>query len=89
MSSYNPTAGYARNARRTNDAQSRIANLESEYQRSVLGDHKVRDQDAIRHGIFRFKALLGSIRNFASWLIQEQKQNLEASKNLNELTKFA
>lgn len=87
MAGFNPTTAYSQNAAQTDGTQGRVANLESEYQRSILGDPTARDQDAIRHGLFKMKALLGTIRQYASWLVQEQKQNLEASKGLNELAK--
>ena len=84
---YNPSTGYAQNAAQTDRTQGRIANLQSEYQRAVLGDPTARDQDALRQSMFKMQALLGTIRQFATWLVQEQKQNLEASKGLNELAK--
>ena len=87
MAGFNPTKAYAKNAQKTDSAQSRIADLQAENQRAVLGDPTARDQDAIRHDLFKMSALLGFIRENASYLIQELKQNLEASKGLNELAK--
>jgi hypothetical protein len=87
MAGFNPTIGYASNAKQTDNTQSKIADLQTEYQRSILGDPTARDQDALRQSMFKMQAVLASIRQFASWLVQEQKQNLEASKGLNELAK--
>jgi site-specific recombinase XerC len=87
MPGFNTTTAYGQNASQTEGAQGKIANLQSEYQRSVLGDPTARDQDGLRQEMFKVQALLGTIRQFASWLVQEQKQNLEASKGLTELAK--
>jgi hypothetical protein len=87
MAGFNPSTQYAQNAAQTDNAQGRVAKLQNEYRRSVLGDPKARDQDALRQAMFKVQALLGTIRQFAQWIIQEQKQNLEASKGTVELAK--
>lgn len=87
MSSYNINQGYSQNAKQINDAQQRYANLSDEYNASVLGDPKARDQDMLRQAMFKVQNLLGTVRQFTQWLVQESKQTLDANKNTIELAK--
>ncbi|MCE2928594.1 MAG: hypothetical protein LW817_03070 [Candidatus Caenarcaniphilales bacterium] len=83
---YNPSKDYSKNAFNTNQAQINIANIEDQYQRAILGEGPL-EQDELRDQMAKMKALLGEIRVRAQEVVQETKNELDARKGLAELAK--
>jgi hypothetical protein len=83
---YNPSKDYSKNAFNTNQAQINIANIEDQYQRAILGEGPL-EQDELRDQMAKMKALLGEIRVRAQEVVQETKNELDARKGLLELAK--
>ncbi len=81
----NPTKFYGALGANIDATQQASADIDNLWQRSILGDYTVPEQDELRQTTMITNLLRGYMRIAQEEQVAEMKAALEASKNLKEL----